>query len=187
MAASSGDGIPAQLAALLGRPVKRIRITDETPPRISVIDVATAITGKHVRNAARDVLFVQEKHPEVFQKLSHFRFPGQGQRSAPVTCATGLIGAWQMQGRSGARPEGSFIFFFGIRPSRRRRAVKERPRRSVERAPQAPARPSGAAGARPPARPPVGRGSKSARRGADAREEISAERHKHPSLWRRAG
>ena len=96
MAASSGDGIPAQLAALLGHPVKRIRITDETPPRISVIDVATAITGKHVRNAARDVLFIQEKHPEVFQKLSHFRFPGQGQRSTPVTCATGLISAWQM-------------------------------------------------------------------------------------------
>ena len=96
MAGSSADGIPAQLAALLGHPVKRIRITDETPPRISVIDVATAITGKHVRNAARDVLFVQEKHPEVFQKLSHFRFPGQGQRSTPVTCATGLISAWQM-------------------------------------------------------------------------------------------
>ena len=43
MAASSGDGIPAQLAALLGHPVKRIQITDETPPRISVIGVATAI------------------------------------------------------------------------------------------------------------------------------------------------
>ena len=110
MAASSGDGIPAQLAALLGHPVKRIRITDETPPRISVIDVATAITGKHVRNAARDVLFVQEKHPEVFQKLSHFRFPGQGQRSTPVTCATGLIGAWQMQGKSETRPEVTFFF-----------------------------------------------------------------------------
>ena len=91
MAASSGDGIPAQLAALLGHPVKRIRITDETPPRTSVSDVATAITGKHVRNAARDVLFVQEKHPEVSQKLSHFRFPGQGQRSTAVACATGII------------------------------------------------------------------------------------------------
>ena len=75
MAASSGHGIPAQLAALLGHPVKRIRITDEAPPRISVIDVATAITGKHVRNAARNAFFIQEKHPEVFQKLRHFRFP----------------------------------------------------------------------------------------------------------------
>ena len=108
MVVSSGDDIPAQLAALLGHPVKRIRITDETPPRISVIDVATAMTGKHVRNAARNVLIVQEKHPEVFQKLSHFRFPGQGQRSTPVTCATGLIGAWQMLGESGTRPEMSF-------------------------------------------------------------------------------
>ena len=110
MAASSGDGIPAQLAALLGHPVKRIRMTDETPPRISVSDVATAITCKHVRNAARDVLFVQEKHPEVFQKLGHFRFPGQGQRSTPVTCATSFIGAWQMQGKIETRPEVSFFF-----------------------------------------------------------------------------
>ena len=91
MAASSGDGIPAQLAALLGHPVKQSRITDETPPRISVCDVATSTTRKHVRNAARHVLLVQEKHPVVFQKLSHFRFPGQGQRSTPVTCATGFI------------------------------------------------------------------------------------------------
>ena len=110
MAASSGDGIPAQLAALLGHPVKRIRITDEIPPRISVSDVATAITCKHVLKATRDDLFVQEKHPVVFQKLSHFRFPGQGQRSTPVTCATGLIGAWHMQGKSETRPEVSFFF-----------------------------------------------------------------------------
>ena len=41
-------------------------------------------------NAARDVLFVQETHPEVFQKLSHFRVPGQGQRSTPAARATGL-------------------------------------------------------------------------------------------------
>ena len=62
MAASSGDGIPAQLAALVGHPVKRIRITDEIPPRISVSDVATASTCKHVLNATRGDLFVQEKH-----------------------------------------------------------------------------------------------------------------------------
>ena len=111
MAASSGDGIPAQLAALLGHPVKRIRMTDETPPRISVSDVATAMPCKHVPNAARDVLFIQGKHPEVFQKLGHSRFPGQGQRSTPVTCATGLIGAWQMQGKSATWQEVSFFFF----------------------------------------------------------------------------
>ena len=57
MAASSGDGAPAQLAALLGHPVKRTRITDETPPHISVSDVATASTSKHVRSATRDVFY----------------------------------------------------------------------------------------------------------------------------------
>ena len=62
------------------------------------------MTGKHVRIAAGDVLLVQEKHPEVLQKLTHFRFPGQGQRSTPVTCATGLIElAMLLPGRQAAR------------------------------------------------------------------------------------
>ena len=39
MAASSGDDVPTQLAALLGREIFRIRKTDETPPRVSIIDV----------------------------------------------------------------------------------------------------------------------------------------------------
>ena len=41
MAASSTDDIPTQLAALLGKRAVQVRKTDETPPRISVIDVAT--------------------------------------------------------------------------------------------------------------------------------------------------
>ena len=36
--------------------------TDETPPRMPAMDVAAAIADKHVRNAAMDSLFVQEKH-----------------------------------------------------------------------------------------------------------------------------
>ena len=44
MASSSGDDVPTQLAALLGREVVSIRKTSETPPRISVIDVVEAIT-----------------------------------------------------------------------------------------------------------------------------------------------
>ena len=79
MTASSTDDIPTQLAALLGKRAVQVRKTDETPPRISVIDVATLVTGKNARNAARDVGFVRDRHPEVSQKLSHFLFPGQGQ------------------------------------------------------------------------------------------------------------
>ena len=78
MAASSADDIPAQLAALLGKRAVQVRKTDETPPRISVIDVATLVTGKNARNAARDVVFVRDRHPEVSQKLSHFLFSWPG-------------------------------------------------------------------------------------------------------------
>ena len=57
----------------------------------SVIDVAALITGKDANNAARDVAFVKDRHPEVIQKLSDFRFPGQGQRKTAVTCAQGVV------------------------------------------------------------------------------------------------
>ena len=55
MASSSGDDVPTQLAALLGRNIARIRKTDQTPPRVSVIDVVQAITGKDARHASEDV------------------------------------------------------------------------------------------------------------------------------------
>ena len=84
MAASSGDDIPAQLAALLGKEIVRIRKTDESPPRISVIDVAVVITGKDANNAARAVGVVKDRYPEVTQNLSDFKFPGRGQRKTPV-------------------------------------------------------------------------------------------------------
>ena len=60
MAASSGDDIPAQLAALLGRKAVRIRKTDETPPRISVIDLASAIRMKDANQAAEQVAYVKK-------------------------------------------------------------------------------------------------------------------------------
>ena len=62
MAASSGDDIKTQLANILGRPLARIgqiRKTDETPPRIFVIDVVIAITGKNPRNVTRNIGFLK--------------------------------------------------------------------------------------------------------------------------------
>ena len=44
MAASSGDDVTTQLAALLGKEKVRIRKTDDKLPRVSVIDVAVLIT-----------------------------------------------------------------------------------------------------------------------------------------------
>ena len=60
MAASSGDDVPTQLAALLGYTIKRLRITDEVPPRISVIDLAAAITQKDANQAAEQVAYVKK-------------------------------------------------------------------------------------------------------------------------------
>ena len=85
MAASSTDDFPTQLASLLGCPVKQIRITDEEPPRISAIDLATAITKKDANHAAQDVGYVKDRHPEVTQILGDFKFRGQGQKKTPVT------------------------------------------------------------------------------------------------------
>ncbi len=78
MAASSTDDIPTQLAALLGYPIKRIRITDEEPPRISVIDLAAAITMKGVSQAAEQVAYLKSRLPEVTEKFGDFKFRGPG-------------------------------------------------------------------------------------------------------------
>ena len=97
-----GSFTSKQLAVTSGyRSMKRHRINTPRaapfPSRSSGWGILTTCGSKCSRalftrksNAARDVLFVQETHPEVFQKLSHFRVPGQGQRSTPAARATGL-------------------------------------------------------------------------------------------------
>ena len=81
MAASSGDGIPAQLVVLLGHPVKRIRITDETPPRISIIDVIATISGKDKNQASEDLRRISTRYPEVQAICLDFKFHGRGQET----------------------------------------------------------------------------------------------------------
>ncbi len=91
MAFPSADVISRQLANLLQYPIKRVRITNEVPPRISVIDLASAITNKDARHAAQDVGFVKARHPEVCQLLDDFKFPGRGQQMTSVTDLRGAI------------------------------------------------------------------------------------------------
>ena len=83
--------IQQELATLLGKAKRQIRITRESAPRISVIDLATAITQKDAKNAARDVAAVRDRLPEVSQNLSDFKFPGRGQRETPVANIRGAI------------------------------------------------------------------------------------------------
>ena len=70
--------IVQQLAALAGREVKQVRKTDESPSRVSVIDVAIALTGKSHHDAAQDYRRILEQFPEVGTNCSHFRFQGKG-------------------------------------------------------------------------------------------------------------
>ena len=91
MAASSGDDVPAQLAALLGREAVRIRKTDENPPRISIIDVVEAITGQAKNNAGKTLERIKESYPEVSPNWRNFRFPGRGQRNTPIADVRGVV------------------------------------------------------------------------------------------------
>jgi hypothetical protein len=83
--------IQQQLATLVGRHVKQVRKTEESPPRISVIDVAIALTGKSPHDAAQDYRRMLEQYPEVGATCSHFRFKGRGQRDTPVASISGIV------------------------------------------------------------------------------------------------
>ena len=78
MAASSGDEIPAQLAALLGTGVAHIRKTNEAPPRAAVYDVIAAVTGMNGNHAGKAYRDLVARHPEVHSIGVNFRFPGKG-------------------------------------------------------------------------------------------------------------
>ena len=83
--------MPTQLAALLGRGTMQIRKTNETPPRISIIDVAIAVTGKTHHDAAQDYRRLLNQYPEVGTNCSHLKFPGRGQRDTPVVDVRGIV------------------------------------------------------------------------------------------------
>ena len=70
--------IRRQLSTLLGREVKQLRTTDETPPRISVIDVAVVITGHGADYASQTIRGIWQKHPEVREQKCGLQIPWQG-------------------------------------------------------------------------------------------------------------
>ena len=64
--------------------VRRIRKTAEDPPRVSVIDTISVITGHSPTVCSHTLQRIKEAYPEVGQDLSNFRFAGRGQRDTPV-------------------------------------------------------------------------------------------------------
>jgi len=68
---------------------KNIRMTQETPKRISVFDLICAIT--HVKNEREVFRAMCQAYPEVVGNVYKYRFPGRGQRDTPVTGAKGAV------------------------------------------------------------------------------------------------
>ena len=91
MAGSSGDGVPAHLAALLGNKAVRIRKTDGNPPRVSVIDVIAAVVGKNQDHTSKHFRRITESYNELRTNCPDFRFRGRGQRNTPVTGVRGIV------------------------------------------------------------------------------------------------
>jgi hypothetical protein len=97
MAASATDDIHTQLAVLLGRQTVHIRKTDEDPPRISIIDVIAAVTGKDKNHAAEDLRRLAARHPDINANCVNVKFRDSrgrhGQKDTLVTNARWHSGA----------------------------------------------------------------------------------------------
>ena len=100
-ARAAPDQALRELAALLGKTAKDIPIirkTDETPPRISIIDVITAITGTTTNYAAQQLRRLEDQYPEVGANCTLLKFPGRRQRDTAVTDARGIIEVIMLMG-----------------------------------------------------------------------------------------
>jgi len=78
--AASSRRFWARMWPLIGN----IRKTDEEPPRISVIDVASTITNLDAHSTSETIRAMSRTYPEVALKSGHFKFPGRRQRDTPV-------------------------------------------------------------------------------------------------------
>ena len=90
MAASSGDDVPTQLAALLGKgDALVIRKTDEVPPRALVVDlIAGGILNLHGKNDAFTFARLRRDDSEVGAACGTFKFKGRGRRARQwLVCA----------------------------------------------------------------------------------------------------
>ncbi len=80
-----------RLSALLGRDVKKVRKSDENPPRISIYDVISALTGMDGNHAGKAYRDLSVRHPEIRSVRATFKFPGVRQRSTPVADVRGIV------------------------------------------------------------------------------------------------
>ena len=93
----------ASLSQLSDSAVRGIRKTSEDPPRVSVLDEISAVTGD-VNNASHVYTRLQDQFREVRYDTTNFKFPGRGQRNTPITCVRGVVTiVMLLPGRAAAR------------------------------------------------------------------------------------
>lgn len=61
-----------------------VRITDGTPPLISVIDIVRIVTENNNDYSAQIIRNMNNNHSDVMSSCQTFKFPGKGQRNTPV-------------------------------------------------------------------------------------------------------
>ena len=89
---ASNDNILSDFAALVGRETVLIRKTSRKPPRVSVVDVISVITGKDANQALEELWSLVTRYRELrYLVARHFRFPGRGQHKTFVTKARGIV------------------------------------------------------------------------------------------------
>ena len=71
--------------------LRQIRKTAEDPPRVSILDVLSVVTGTSQQNCNAVWQRLQENFPEVTIQSCNFQFSGRGQRPTPVTDARGIV------------------------------------------------------------------------------------------------
>ena len=68
----------------------KIRKTNETPPRVSVIDLIKAIMCCSSKYASEVLALKSKDYKEVSEKIGHLKFEGKGQQT-PVTDVQGVV------------------------------------------------------------------------------------------------
>ena len=86
--------ICGQLTTLLGKEVPRIRKIAGPPPKVSAIDVISAITGKDTRHSAAQLRLLLAEHPELNAYCHPAKLQDTLGRTAPkesvVACVKGI-------------------------------------------------------------------------------------------------
>jgi hypothetical protein len=71
--------------------VQAIRISNETPPMVSVLDVIGTVTKQPPKHCSTIFARLEHQYPEVSSICGNFKFNGRGQKETPVADAKSIV------------------------------------------------------------------------------------------------